>query len=270
MVIAATVSLALASPSRAVIQRDYPLADILSSSNAVWCARVVGAPLGDPAVVLQSYRSLKAKAPAARASVRLAADRSEQNGQLKARLPVGARLVIFSSDTPKGPMALAYCEGTWFRLGTGKPGAGWQFVHFEPYLRRSYRGSSAGLADLISRAAGKGGPLPAPDPRQKPGLGPVPDPRGPLSPPAGKPVFPPDPRPQDRRRLRLGGRDPGARLDPGIVAELPERFRHIDPGIFARVPSWALKADPRIFWPQNPSMPGLRKPASRDGGSSPS
>jgi hypothetical protein len=75
-------------------------------------------------------------------------------------------VVLFGSKR----FMLGFVEGSWFRLASpADPARGaWQFVHLEPYLRRTYHGSSAEMTRVVKGVlAGKVQP-PPPDPSAKP------------------------------------------------------------------------------------------------------
>src|SRR5262249_49322641 len=65
-------------------------------------------------------------------------------------------------------------NGTWMQLTGVKDGdtVRWSFTHLEPYLRRTYKGTTAEMKQTVQDAlAGKKEP-PAPDEKEMPGFGP--------------------------------------------------------------------------------------------------
>jgi hypothetical protein len=84
---------------------------------------------------------------------------------------------VFGKVRDEGATLFMYTNGTWVQLG-GNPKEETnttmpvRFHHFEPYLRRTFKGTTAELRQvIIDGLAGKKDP-PAYDPDEPPGLGP--------------------------------------------------------------------------------------------------
>src|SRR5205823_5891266 len=121
---------------------------------------------------------LKGKVPFPRLVVGLKGDaeaaKEKETPQLLKRLAVGLPLVVFLQQRDKNYTGFAYTNGTWFQLVGTDDGAKvhWGFTHLEPYLRRTYKGTTAELRQVIvDGLSGKKKP-PAVNPKEKPGLGP--------------------------------------------------------------------------------------------------
>ncbi|HJT78433.1 MAG TPA: PQQ-binding-like beta-propeller repeat protein, partial [Gemmataceae bacterium] len=131
-----------------------------------------------PGAVLTVDQDLKGKAAFRRLAVNLEGDsgaqREGESAKLLKRLKVGLPLVVFVSRRGKVYHALAYTNGTWCQLKGEADGdrVRWAFLHFEPYLRRTYSGSTADLRRVVlDGLSGKAAP-PDLDPKVEPGIGP--------------------------------------------------------------------------------------------------
>jgi hypothetical protein len=170
------------TPAQGVITRLTPLRDVLEQAHFILVVKVDALDADKPAVVLAADVDLKGKAPFRRLPVNLTGDseavKHKQTPQLLKRLAPGQPLLLFvnQGEDKKSFIALAYTNGTWFQL-TGTPGdepstVRWAFTHLEPYLRRTYKGTTAELKQVVLDVlAGKKEP-PQPDSKEKPGLGP--------------------------------------------------------------------------------------------------
>jgi outer membrane protein assembly factor BamB len=196
------IALAFApSLALALITRLTPLASVLKEMPYVCMARVDKLDAGRPAVVLSVTEDLKGKLPFRRLTVGLQGDsearKGKQTPQLLKRLAPDLPLVLFVSHEPgKQVMVFAYSNGTWFQM-VGRPTPGKDdaavlgFTHLEPYLRRTFKGTTAELREVIvDGLAGKRAP-PRPNPKELPGLGPeIRNPKSEIRNPAvGGPLF---------------------------------------------------------------------------------
>jgi outer membrane protein assembly factor BamB len=172
--------LSMARPAFAVISRLIPLREVLASEQLIFTATVVKLDADNPAMVLRVADDLKGKAPFRNLSVSLIADREGQREghtpKLLKRLAPGLTVIVFISKRDKRFTAFAYSNGTWFQLigQTGEDPAAirWSFTHCEPYLRRTFKGTTADLRQVIVNALANKKHPPEPDPKEPPGLGP--------------------------------------------------------------------------------------------------
>jgi len=162
---------ALSLPAAAVIQRLYPLGDVVRDADVIAVATVARRDARAHVVEVRHAADLKGKAGWSRTRFRLSGgDNRAQLPVLEKRLAPGRTVVLLGK--PKRFM-LGYVDGTWFRLaepGDPKPEP-WQFVHLELYLRRTYRGTSAELRRVVTDVLAGRAAAPAPDPTAKPGYG---------------------------------------------------------------------------------------------------
>lgn len=175
------VALLAATPAFAVIQRLIPLKEVLASEQYIAVAMVETLDRNKPCVVLTVANDLKGKVPFRRLPVLLTGDgeakKERHVPQLLDRLAEKQELVLFASTRGKRTTAFLYANGTWLRL-TGvtadRPEATrFEFAHLEPYLRRTFKGTTDELKQaIIDGLSGKKAP-PEPDARAEPGLGPT-------------------------------------------------------------------------------------------------
>jgi outer membrane protein assembly factor BamB len=172
------VLLLLATPAGALITRLTALQDMLAEATVTVVVKVESLDEKRPAMMLVVEETLKGKPEWKKLPVLLKGDaratKLKEQPQLLKRLVAGQKLVLFVSKLESDYAAFAYTEGTWFSLSATmveKEVRG-QFTHLEPYLRRTYKGTTAEMIALIKDVlAGKRKP-PAPNDKEKPGLGP--------------------------------------------------------------------------------------------------
>jgi hypothetical protein len=164
--------------SFALVQRIYPLKDALALSDLIFVAKVETLDLDKPSAVLTISEQLKGKAGFDRLPINLKGDseakKLDHTPQLLKRLAPKLMIIVFATKQDKKYTAFAYSNGTWFQL-VGEEAdktVRWGFTHCEPYLRRTFKGSTADLKQIVEDGlAGKKKP-PEPDAKEKPGLGP--------------------------------------------------------------------------------------------------
>jgi hypothetical protein len=172
--------LSLAAPAFAVITRLNPLREILAAEQLIFTVKVANLDRDKPAMMLQVTEDLKGQAPFRKLAINLVPDsegqREEHTSKLLKRLGPDLTLIVFTSKRGKRYTAYAYTNGTWFQMigqtADGPVAIRWNFTHCEPYLRRTFKGTTAELRQIVvDGLAGKKKP-PEPDPKEPPGLGP--------------------------------------------------------------------------------------------------
>jgi outer membrane protein assembly factor BamB len=165
-------------PAHAVIVRLTPLGEVLELSSVIVTVSVESIDPKAPGMVLKIDKSLKGKPGFTKLAVNLKGDAVSLKGKETAKLlkRVGAKekLVLFIHQRDKEFLAFGFTNGTWFGLsGVKADGAlRWSFNHFEPYLRRTYKGTTQEMIGAVTDVlAGKKKPPPV-DKKAKPGLGP--------------------------------------------------------------------------------------------------
>src|SRR5262245_14393783 len=166
--------------AHALIARAMPLKDVLAESHFILTAQVESIDADRPAVVFSAGENLKGKAPFKKLPINLTGDseakKLKHTPQLLKRLAPKLPLVVFVNQNGKDYIAFGYTNGTWFQF-TGRKADDsdairWSFTHCEPYLRGTFKGTTAELKEIVVNAlAGKKQP-PPPNLKEKPGLGP--------------------------------------------------------------------------------------------------
>lgn len=176
---AAVLGLLLAAtPGQALITRLTPLRDVLHESTFIASATVESVDAAKPALVLVVDEDLKGKLPPRKLAVLLKGDAEAKKNkhipQILKRVAPKLPLMLFVLQRGKQYTAFAYTNGTWFQI-TGIEADGqvrWSFTHGEPYLRKTFKGRTAELKQIVQDSlAGKKKP-PEPDTKEKPGFGP--------------------------------------------------------------------------------------------------
>jgi outer membrane protein assembly factor BamB len=176
--LAISTLLALVGSARALIDKPYPLKAVLAESQLVFVARVDSLDPDKPAAVLAIDEDLKGKAAFRRLPVNLTGDadavKSKQTPQLLKRLAPKLPVIVFATERDKGYFALCYTNGTWFLLRGEKDDdkVRWSFNHFEPYLRRTFKGTTEEMKQTVADAIANKKDPPDVDKKEKPGIGP--------------------------------------------------------------------------------------------------
>jgi outer membrane protein assembly factor BamB len=169
----------LADSAQAVITRLTPLREVLRSEQLIFTVKVEKLDRDTPSTTLVVEEQLKGKVPFRKLAVNLTADkvgqRERDTDRLLQRLNTDLQLMVFVSKRGTRYTAFAYTNGTWFQFiapANDAAPAGWNFTHCEPYLRRTFKGATLELVEIIKDGlSGKREP-PEPDPNEPPGLGP--------------------------------------------------------------------------------------------------
>ncbi len=167
-----------ALPSYAFITALVPLQEILKQSTFIATAKVESVDTDKPELVLILDEDLKGKSPLRRLAIHLQGDTEAKKRhhvpQILKRVAPKLPVLLFLLQQDKKYTALAYTNGTWFRIiGVESDGVyRWTFTHGEPYLRKTFKGSTAELKQVVvDGLSGKKDP-PKPDPKEQPGFGP--------------------------------------------------------------------------------------------------
>jgi outer membrane protein assembly factor BamB len=165
-------------PAQALITALTPLQNVLQQSTFIVSARVESVDADKPALVVVVEEDLKGKAPVRKLPILLKGDAEAKKKDhvplILKRVAPKLPLVLFILKQDTKYTAFAYTNGTWFQIvGVEADNAvRWQFTHGEPYLRKTFKGSTAELKQVvIDGLAGKKDP-PKPDTKEKPGFGP--------------------------------------------------------------------------------------------------
>jgi outer membrane protein assembly factor BamB len=166
------------APAHALIIRLTPLSDFLDDSDYIFVARAQAVDPGRPSMVLKVEKQFKGKAPFAGLAILLKGDniatKNKEVPQLLKRVAPNLPLVVFVTHRDKELLAFCYTNGTWFGVGGVEADGAvrWRLRHCEPYLRRTFKGTTAQMEQtVVGMLAGKRKSPPI-DKKEKPGLGP--------------------------------------------------------------------------------------------------
>src|SRR5262249_7261402 len=144
----------LVAPAGAVIIAKLPLKTILNTSRHVCVAKVESLAPDRPGIILTIDSDLKGKLSARRLAVNMKGDadskKGDDSGKMVKRLAKDMRVLLYIQDREEGLVTFAYTNGTWFQLLGTKEGEEyrWIFLHCEPYLRRTFKGTTAELQQV--------------------------------------------------------------------------------------------------------------------------
>lgn len=171
----------VAAPALGVITKLTPLAEVLESDQLIFVAKAEKLDPDKPAAVFTVGKKLKGEPSFDRVPVNMTGDdEAKKAGDPKAmfeRLDTTRELVFFVRKQGKLYNAKVFVEGTWFSIYGQLDADGktirWAFLHGEPFLRRTFKGTSAEMVKTIEDALAKTSKPPEPDEKEKAGYGPV-------------------------------------------------------------------------------------------------
>ncbi|HVL12954.1 MAG TPA: PQQ-binding-like beta-propeller repeat protein [Gemmata sp.] len=224
--------LLLAAPAPAVIMKLTPLAEILENDDYILVAAIDKLEPEKPLAVFKVEKVLKGKPAYDRIAVNMTGnDEAKKAGDAKTifdRLDPSRKVVVFVGKRGKNHNAKVFVEGSWFSVhGTEDPAdktVRWAFLNGEPFLRRTFKGTTAEMLKAIEDGlAGKAKP-PAPDEKEPKGYGP---------PAAVKQCLASGVRSSASDRAPAAGGEVG-----GVVCD--SGLQTPDSALFAVIPSFAL------------------------------
>ena len=172
--------LGLTWPALAVITADLPLKTILRN-EFIFVAKVekLDADPEKPRMVLKLEENLKGKAPFEKLPVNLIATsadgvKDKHTEVLLKRLAPDLPLVLFVFKKEDKYIAFVYTYGTWFQMhgAITDKNVVWSHFNCEPYLRKTFKGTTAELRQAIVDALANKKEPPPVDAKEKPGFGP--------------------------------------------------------------------------------------------------
>lgn len=173
-------SLALTASALALITAPLPLDAIVEVSDFIVVAKVEKVDPAQPQVVLSVQEDLKAKSPFRRFAVHFSGDAEAKKldhvPQLLKRLGPDLPVMLLITKRDKAYTSFVFTNGTWFQIAGQQTGdtteVAWRLTHGEPFLRRTFKGTTAEMRQLVvDELAGKGA-LPAYNKKELPGFGP--------------------------------------------------------------------------------------------------
>jgi outer membrane protein assembly factor BamB len=172
------------SKARAALSAPLPLSTIIKDNTFIFLTEVETIYPDKPALMLKVGKQLKGKFPFSKVPINLTGDSDAKKNnytaklrkRLAPKLPVLVLISLRVEEDYTRYTLFAFTNGTWFQVVGKKIGKSdrvrWSFTHCEPYLRRTFAGTTVQLQQIVSDfLAGKGKPPPL-NPKEKPGLGP--------------------------------------------------------------------------------------------------
>src|SRR5262249_29614764 len=141
----------LCGEARGVIIALTPLSKVLKEHSFIFTAKVDTLHPEKPGVVLLVDEQLKGKVQFQKLAINLTGDaeakKDDHTPKLLKRLAPKLPLVIFANQRGKRFTLFAYTNGTWFQVVGKQDGetVRWSFTHCEPYLRRTFKGTTQEL-----------------------------------------------------------------------------------------------------------------------------
>jgi outer membrane protein assembly factor BamB len=165
--------------AEAVIKAAPSLKVYLDSSTFIFSAKVEKLYPEKPALVLAAAEDFKGKNPHRRLPITVKLDPKAENENyippLMKRLGENQDVILFVNQRGELAIVYAFTNGSWFHM-VGRKSDGekvaWSLVSGEPYLRRSFKGTTAEMRQLVvDYLAGKR-KAPEADEKEAPGFGP--------------------------------------------------------------------------------------------------
>ena len=178
--LALTALLLATASASAVIKKLTHLDEVLESQKYIFVAAVEKVDPDKPSAIFTVEKVIKGKLPFERLPVNMTGDDdAKKAGDTKTileRLDPTRKVVIFAVKQNGLFEAMAFVEGSWFSLqGTPDPetkAIRWAFLHGEPFLRRTFKGTTAEMIKVIEDGLAKKAKPPMADENEKPGFGP--------------------------------------------------------------------------------------------------
>lgn len=175
-VVAVLAALLLTHEVVAFIQKLFPLKEFIDDSDFLFMAKVERVDPDKPSAVLVLGEHLKGKAPFTRIPINLTGDKQRHTPQLLKRIAPDVPLVVGVKKQEDGKvMMLAFTNGTWFQVLGQTEGdqTRWAFTHCEIYLRRTFKGTTDELKQVVSDVLSGKAKAPPPNAKEPPGFGPT-------------------------------------------------------------------------------------------------
>jgi hypothetical protein len=163
-----------------LITATLPLSKFLDDAKFICTVKVETIDTEKLGAVLVVEDDLKGKLPVRRLLLNLKGDseakKYDHTKQLLKRLAPRMTIVLFVGEDKGQYSAFAYSNGTWFHMIATKaadvPKTVFAFTHCEPYLRKTFKGTTEELKAVLSDVVAGIAKAPDADPKEPPGLGP--------------------------------------------------------------------------------------------------
>jgi outer membrane protein assembly factor BamB len=179
-ILAGLLAVALAPAALALVKRPYPMEEVLRDCKFICTATVETLDADKPSAVFVVDDDLKGKFPTRRLKINMSGDATakklDHRAQILKRLAPKLPLVMFVVENGDTFFVYVYTNGTWFNMQGEKADdpekTVWAFMHGEPYLRRTFKGTTEEMKKLVVDGLAKKVKLPAIDNKEQPGFGP--------------------------------------------------------------------------------------------------
>ena len=183
-VLTALLFLCTAPQGYGLITAKLPLRQVLNDATYICTVKVETIDTDKLGAVLVVDEVLKGKFPVRRFPVNLTGDaeakKYDHTKQLLKRLAPRMTIVLFVNVSKEKDRVnygvFSYSNGTWFQLLATKAPEGektvFRFLHCEPYLRRTYKGTTEEMKTLINDVLAGIATPPEFNDKEAPGLGP--------------------------------------------------------------------------------------------------
>jgi len=168
----------------AVIMAPLPLSALIGSADYAFAAKIekINADAERPTVLLEIDDDIKGKFPIRKIPLVFQGDadakKQDHPGQLLKRMQPGQSVVFFVNKKGTKKLVIRACaDGAWMSIDgvlTGENTAVYQLLTGEPYLRKTFKGSTAELTKLLKDHLANKTKLPDLDDKESPGFGPEP------------------------------------------------------------------------------------------------
>jgi outer membrane protein assembly factor BamB len=176
--------LTAAGTALAVIMAPLPLGSLIGSADYAFAAKIekINADAERPTVLLEVEDDIKGKFPIRKVPLVFVGDadakKLDHPAQLLKRMHVGQSVVFFVNKKGTKKLVIRACaDGAWMSIDgsiTGENMAVYQLLTGEPYLRKTFKGSSDELRKLLKDHLENKTKLPDLDAKETPGFGPEP------------------------------------------------------------------------------------------------
>jgi hypothetical protein len=172
--------LIFAATAHGVITAPYPLKQFMERSDYVVMAKVTSFDAQNKRMILTVTEDIKGKPTFRQVPVLLEGEKDKNRDHpaaLMKRLATDLPVMMFILHKKENNSFTTYVfsNGTWFELkgnGNGMEAGVWDLTHGEPYLRRTFKGTTEELRKMIVQNVAGTYKLPGVNEKEAPGFGP--------------------------------------------------------------------------------------------------
>lgn len=168
--------LTFAAAAEGLITYEFPLSKLVPDSNYIVMAKITTYEPNNKRMIVTVTDDIKGKLPFRQIPIVLEGDKQgKEHGhpaELMKRLAADLPVLMFILELENRYTSYVFTNGTWFEVkgkSNGTEAGVWDLTHGEPYLRRTFKGTTNELRKLVS---GKAKLLPPYDKSVPVGFGP--------------------------------------------------------------------------------------------------